>query len=228
MSQATQPLHFPTSEEMPESEWHAVGRSALFWLLRDRLVDRHVGTDQFFYWVPTDPKQALAPDVYVCEHRQPDLVKSWKTWERGTPLVAIELVSDFDRRIAPWNVKIQRYAEMGVQELVRFDDAGSIRCWHRLNDELTEVATRYSALIEGTWCTKEALPWVRDDSGQLWPTPEERARAEMERAHAEMERAHAETKRAQTERDRALADSAELRAEYEAALERIRVLESKR
>lgn len=44
---------------------------------------------------------------------------SWKTWERGTPELAVEIVSDSDRH--EWNDKLLRYRDLGLRELVLFD-----------------------------------------------------------------------------------------------------------
>lgn len=93
------PLVFPVEEQVPETELHFELRLLLYQLLKDHLSDSMtVGSDQFIYFNAADPTQVLAPDVYVCTRRQPDLIQSWKVWERGTPEVAIEIISASDSR----------------------------------------------------------------------------------------------------------------------------------
>src|SRR5262245_15837636 len=60
------PIAFPAAEEMPETSVHMRLRTALFLILERELRGRaFVGSDQFVYWDPTDPKACLAPDVLV-------------------------------------------------------------------------------------------------------------------------------------------------------------------
>jgi hypothetical protein len=56
------PIHFPSHAEMPESAVHLRLRTALFLVLDANLRGRaYVGSDQFVYWDPTDPKACVAP-----------------------------------------------------------------------------------------------------------------------------------------------------------------------
>ena len=60
------PVYFPESESVPETGVHLRLRTALWSMLRLELGHRAmVGSDQFLYWDPTDPRQCLAPDVLV-------------------------------------------------------------------------------------------------------------------------------------------------------------------
>ena len=60
------PVRFPESESVPESGVHLRLRTALWSMLRLALRERAiVGSDQFLYWDPTDPRQCLGPDVLV-------------------------------------------------------------------------------------------------------------------------------------------------------------------
>ena len=71
------------------------------------------------YWDPTDPSRCLAPDAFVRLGVPDSIFGSWKTWERGAPEVAVEIVSDSDVSEASWDAKLLRYQELGVRELVR-------------------------------------------------------------------------------------------------------------
>ncbi|HLM73351.1 MAG TPA: Uma2 family endonuclease, partial [Polyangiaceae bacterium] len=125
---------------------------------------------------------------------------SWKTWERGVPDVAVEIVSDSDASETPWNGTLQRYQELGVKELVRFDPeetAGrQLRLWDRVEGKLVERTDPK----DGHFCKGLSLYWVvvptlrhpaalrlaRDAEGRdLVLTPEEtegRAREAADRA----------------------------------------------
>lgn len=143
------PVLFPDSAEMPETQLHLELRTILYQLLSDHLsLDITVGSDQFVYFDAADPKQCLAPDVYVRIAPRGAPIRSWKVWERGAPEVAIELLSDDDRVADVWDAKLQRYQRLGVAELVRFDpeamDSGRLRIWDRVEGALVERETSTS------------------------------------------------------------------------------------
>jgi Uma2 family endonuclease len=197
------PLRFP--EEEPESEKlgeaprHLKLRLALWQLLEREHARRHtIGSDQFVYFNARDPLRCCAPDVYVKLGVQTDDAPTWKVWERGAPELAIEITSPSDAERWTWAEKVERYHELGVRELVRFDPdapAGErLHVWDRLDNDLVE------RVVEGdrTPCLTLGLWWVpgrvgsypaprlaREREGaQLLPTPEERAtelEAEIER-----------------------------------------------
>ncbi len=135
------PLHFPTEAEMPETTTHLVLRTFLFQLLRFAFGEScGVGSDQFVYWRASDPKTCLAPDVFVKLGVRAVHFDSWKTWERGTPELAVEIVSQSDRDA--WDEKLAKYQDLGVQEVVRFDAEAPanarLRVWDRVEDDLVE------------------------------------------------------------------------------------------
>jgi Uma2 family endonuclease len=137
------PLVFPVEEQVPETELHLELRVLLYQLLKDYLnTSATVGSDQFIYFNAADPKQVLAPDVYVCTRPQPDLIQAWKVWERGTPEVAVEVVSSSDSRDSAWSAKLARYNALGVQELVRFNPEGTLdnclQIWDRVEGRLLQ------------------------------------------------------------------------------------------
>jgi len=135
------PLHFPVEAKVPESQRHYEIRSAVYQLLSFWLRDRAtVGSDQFMYFDASDPKACLAPDVFVQLGTPGPEITSWKTWERGTPDLAIEIASRSDAPDEPWNEKLARYHRAGVRELVRFDQkaAAPLRVWDYVDGDLAE------------------------------------------------------------------------------------------
>jgi Putative restriction endonuclease len=193
-----------------------------------------VGADQFIYWVQHRPQKVVAPDVYVLpgvprEARVPCV----KVWEAGlVPSFALEIVSpssvEKDYREAP-----ERYAELGVAELVVFDpdhrkgrDRVRLQVWRRVRGKFVQVAAtnedRVRSRVLGCWVRavgKGEHVRLRLGTGErgeaLVPTEgeEERGRAEREHERAEKERAGAEKERARAEE--AEAEVVRLRAEIE-------------
>ncbi len=197
---------------MPESKTHLVLRTFLFRLLRFALgPDHSVGSEQFIYWNAADPTCCLAPDAFVRLGVRDTSFKTWKTWEQGgAPDLAVEIVSESDR--PTWDEKLQRYHELGVRELVRFDPNAAtalrIRVWDRVDDDLVERENDG----DRTPCLTLGLHWIVQsvesepvglrlvgDDGELVLAPEEseaKARAEEAKARAEEAKAHAEEAKA--------------------------------
>jgi Uma2 family endonuclease len=80
-----------------------------------------VGADQYFYWEQYNPRECVAPDVYVLPGVAPGTAMgAWKVWETGcVPSFALEVVSqdvDKDYLASP-----ARYERLGAEELVVFD-----------------------------------------------------------------------------------------------------------
>lgn len=92
--QAPQRLVFPEEALVLETQLHLELWTLLYQLLRDYLGDAAtVSSDQFVYWAADDPTQAPAPDACVRRGGAAELLRSWKTWERGAPEVTVEIVS---------------------------------------------------------------------------------------------------------------------------------------
>ncbi|MBV9949432.1 MAG: Uma2 family endonuclease [Myxococcales bacterium] len=190
---------------MPEGLRHLILRTFLFRLLRFALGPEHsVGSDQFVYWNARDPGRCLAPDVFVKHGVPQSSFASWKTWERGgAPELVLEIISAGEGAGVPWEEKLTRYHELGIQELVRFDpespEGQRLRAWHRVRDDLVErrVAS------DRTPCLTLGLIWVvapvegepvglrlLDAQGSLLESREEaaeRGRAEAEARVRELE-----------------------------------------
>jgi Uma2 family endonuclease len=205
------PLCFPVEEEVPEGRRHLKLRTLLFQILEVELRGQgSVGSDQFVYWNARNPRVRLAPDVFVGLRIPDEDFSSWKTWERKTPELAIEIVSPSDTPEGPWQDKLERYHELGVKELVRFDveaPAGQrLRIWDRVEENLLEreiEGDRSSSEVLDVWWVvldDEALGPVlrpaRDPAGcELLPTPaeqERRAREQEQRTREAAEQRLAE------------------------------------
>ena len=209
---APTPIHFPTSDVVPETELHALLTALLFESLKaeyGRVAT--VGSDHFVYWDATDPSLCLAPDVMLRHGTREGLIDSWKVWERGAPELCVEVVSDSDRPQSEWAKKLRRYHQLGVLELVRFDSeahgAGRLRVWDRVDGDLVErdmktPGASASAVLSGFWSVADdaelgvALRLTRDEAGRdPVLTDRERARAQSARATAVAERLRAERDR---------------------------------
>jgi Uma2 family endonuclease len=197
------PIHFPESAEVPETGAHLELRTALYLLVRDFVGARGaVGSEQFVYWDPSDPRQSLAPDLIVRLGATPGPFPSWKTWERGAPHLAVEVVSPFDTGEAEWQRKLARYRRSGISEIARFDPEDAerpLRLWDRLEGDLVERAPEGEhALLCDTlavyWCVQSdeklgrVLRLSQDPLGHtLVPSATERERAAAAERIAELE-----------------------------------------
>ena len=135
------PLRFPVEAKVPESLRHMELRTRLYQLLEFFLRGRAVvGSDQFIYYDASNPKACLAPDAYLKLDSTSKEIASWKTWERGTPELAIEIASRSDAPEEPWENKLARYHQLGVRELVRFDPRAlqRLRVWDYVEGDLVE------------------------------------------------------------------------------------------
>lgn len=230
---APTPLHFPSEAEMPETLAHLVMRTLLFQMLSSLLKGvASVGSEQFVYFNARDPRRCLAPDAFVKIGGGQDLFPIWKTWERGSPELCVEIASESDD--VSWETKLSRYHEMGVRELVRFDPRQApgerLAVWDRIDDVLVERDVEG----EATPCVTLALHWVlrpaerlecalriaRDAAGtQLVPTLEEARVIEMEARESETRAREDETRARESETH--AREAAERRvAELEEALRR--------
>lgn len=188
------PVHFPSEAQVLESKRHLLLRTLVYQFLDPAFAQvAAIGCDQFVYWDPTDPRACLAPDAFVRFGDPDDLFSSWKTWERGAPHVAVEIISDTDRGEAIWQEKLHRYRRLGVAELVRFEPDSSeppLRIWDLVGGDLVEREIQEqrseSAILPGFWLTIEqpglglTLRLSHDERGErLYLTQAEALRAEL-------------------------------------------------
>ncbi len=189
---------------MPETQLHLELRTLLYQLLSDYLgLEVTVGSSQFVYFDAEDPKQCVAPDAYVRQDPRGDPIRSWKTWERGAPEVAVEIISESDAAAWMWADKLARYRKLGVLELLRFEPEApsgpKLRIWDRVQGSLVEreisgdVAP--SLVLPLEWRVGYAEGHLHAlriaDAGILIPT-----RSEARKAEAEARKAEAEARKA--------------------------------
>jgi Uma2 family endonuclease len=251
---APKPIHFPEEAEMPEGFTHLVLRTFLFRLLRFALGAEHsVGSDQFVYWLATEPTRKLSPDVFVRLGTRQTSFGSWKTWEQGgVPDLGIEIVSPNEGDGMAWEDKLARYHELGIKELVRFDpeepEGRRLRVWDRVRGDLVErqvAGDRTPCLTLGlswTVCGVDGQPVglrLVDLAGLLLEAPEEaeararslaEARAVAAEARAAIEASGRETAEARAAIEASGRETAEARAAIEASARetaeaRVRALE---
>ena len=203
------PVRFPEEATVPETKRHLKLRTVLFHVLESFTERATIGSDQFIYWSASDPSRCLAPDAFMRLGTPDSLFGSWKTWERGAPELAVEIVSEHDASERSWNDKLRKYHELGVSEVVRFDpdapEGGRLRVWDRLEGDLVErlvetdatpsmVLGLFWVLVPAEGLTA-ALRLARDPEGRdLVLTPletehraETQARIAAERRVAELE-----------------------------------------
>jgi Uma2 family endonuclease len=220
-------VHFPVTVKMPESTWHFELRSLVYDFLTLAYGDRAaIGSDQFVYWDPTNPRVCLAPDAFVCLGAKDEHFGCWKVWERGVPQVAVEIASDSEGELS-FTEKFARYQKLGVSELVWFDPKfpeQPLRIWDFVGDQLLErrlfEPLAYSRHLCAHWLPVEdpsgglTLRLSRDPHGlELFPTHAEhnacllKIETEARRAEAEAHRLEAEARRAEAEARRAEAEA---------------------
>ncbi|NUQ78912.1 MAG: Uma2 family endonuclease [Polyangiaceae bacterium] len=216
---------------MPETKRHLEARTTLYLLLKDALSGAAIGSDQFVYFDASDPRKCLAPDVFVKRGVPETTFDNWKTWERGAPDLAVEIVSETDRRDADWEGKLARYQACGVHEVVRFDPEGdepSLRVWDRIDGELVErdmtgPNLRECQALHLWWVVVPSMygPMLRlardpDGSGLLPTVAEERAQLGAALAEERKARALAEHEKMLAEHEKMLAEQKKMLAEQKA------------
>ncbi len=194
-------LYFPEFASVPESKRHLELRTLAWQFLKLAFSEvAAVGCDQFVYWDAANPRLCLAPDAFVCFGEPDSLFATWKTWERGTPHVAVEFLSKSEHRGAVPS-KLAQYQRLGVSELLLFDTESEqpLRIWNSLQGVLVErtltgspVESRY---LPGFWLAQEqpgigmALRLSHDTQGsRLYLTPAEHAEARIRELEAELAR----------------------------------------
>jgi Uma2 family endonuclease len=183
------PITFPKSLGEPESRRHYELRSTLFQVAKAALANRAaIGSAQLVYWNAANPTCCVDPDLFVRVGAVDSLFESWKTWERGAPDVAVEIVGNTNATELAWDQSLRFYHELGIEELVRFDPIAPVDClrvWDRVQDDLVERdldgRIRVESLVLGLfWVVHNdatlgpTLRLAKDDSGgRLLPTPAE-------------------------------------------------------
>jgi hypothetical protein len=122
---AADPTIYPVEERVGEDmlqRWIVeLLRPLLAAWLAERGIRAFVGADQFIYWRQYDAHARVSPDVYVLPGVDPETrVRSWKLWQdRVVPSFAFEVVSqDWEKDYVE---VIERYGAFDVPEVLLFD-----------------------------------------------------------------------------------------------------------
>jgi hypothetical protein len=170
------PVSFPADAEVPETKDHLELRTALYQLVKGAFSEAAwIGSAQFVYWDPTDPKQCIAPDLFVRLGGPDESFDVWQVWKRGAPELAVEIASRSDVLDEPWERKLERYRHLGVEELVRFDSTAAddphrapeaLRVWDGIDGDLVERELDNPCIAD---CGPLVAYWVIRQHPQLGP-----------------------------------------------------------
>jgi Uma2 family endonuclease len=223
---AIRPLHFPDSDpewEMSESHRHKRLCELLYQVLAAVLPGEHasIGADQFVYFDPLDPRRKCAPDGFVKLGVPGESITSWKTWQKGAPELCVEILSlsDTEEKLT-LSQKLDRFAAMGVLEVVTFDADAKvgerIRAWESVKGDLVERVVqdeRTYSVVLGKWFV--VAPYLAEGRPALQRLEvalrlaEDAEGTALVRTYDELERARADEAKARADEARARADAAE-------------------
>ena len=231
--------YYPSSDNEPMGE-----NDVICWLMTTSLdtLKRHfqddenvyVSSNSFVYYVKGEPKERVAPDLYVVKGVSSRQRRNYKIFEEGVvPQVVFEFSTD-SSRFKDLGTKKGLYELLGVKEYYVFDPAGEylsppFRAYLLVDGVFQEREPKSSYFSEELDLTIKAvdklLRFYPPDSLQAVPTSgelkklaqEQATRAAQEAARAEKEAARAEKEAARAEKEAARAKKEAARAEKEAA-----------
>jgi Uma2 family endonuclease len=127
-------IQIPADIEYPESDGEPMGETDLHiaWMfrLRDLFMYRYRGANVYvacnllMYYEEGNPQKFLVPDVFVVKDCDPGMRRTFRIWdEERIPDVVFEVTSKATRADDE-SVKPERYAQIGVRELVLYDPTG--------------------------------------------------------------------------------------------------------
>jgi Uma2 family endonuclease len=179
-------IEYPESDGKPvaESELHMLQLLTLLFVLRTYFAnqqDVYVGANMMMYYVEGDPKQSVAPDVFVVMGVPKHVRRTFKVWQEGkAPDVVIEL-SSRGTKYEDTGTKRGLYEALGVQEYFIFDPQREY-----LNPPLrgyflrgegyhVEIGERLKSDVLGLELRveQEELRLYDSQTGLLLPTPQE-------------------------------------------------------
>ncbi len=235
--------YYPSSDDEPMGE-----NDVICWLMTTSLdmLKRHfqddeniyVSSNSFVYYVKGEPKERVAPDLYVVKGVSSRQRRNYKIFEEGViPQVVFEFTTD-SSRYKDLGTKKGLYELLGVKEYFVFDPAGeylspNFRAYTLVDGVFQEREPKASYFSEELDLTIKAvdklLRFYPPDSLQAIPTSvelkklaqDQTTRAAQEAARAEQEAARAEKEAARAEKEAARAEKEAARAEKEAAQARL-------
>ncbi len=239
-------VYYPESDGQPVAETD-VHRTLMFELIGMLQAffraDPHVyiSGNLFVYYQEGDPRQVVAPDVFVVQGVRNQPRRIYKLWEEGVvPAVVFELTSRSTRR-EDLRSKYDLYERLGVREYFLFDPLGEYLRPPCQGYRLQQGRYRPLAPAEDGSLGSAALGLalhgrgtqlrLYDPAGQRWlPTPQEETAARRvaeERASVEAEARRVAEERATVEAGARQAAESRMAA-AEAELARLRALLSDR
>lgn len=210
---------------MPEGSVH---QDMCYFLLQLLLsvcgAENTAGSDQFLYFDASNPRRCCAPDGYVkLGVPQPKEIRSWKTWQHGTPELCVEILSKGTEEKLTLPEKLRRFHIMGVQEVVVLNtdaEKGTrLRAWDLIEGDLVERVVEHErtpCLTLGLWFVlAEAKSDRLDEALRLAHDPEghDLVLSSLEKAERMADRASEAEAREAQRADRAEAEVAALQAE---------------
>ena len=243
--------------KVPEATAHQMAVYRIYGLLlawSQRIAPERsvrIAADLAVRWMREHPRTGADPDVCVLEPAPPDFddLRSLRLWEPGrvAPRLAIEVVSASLPHKDYGSIQ-ERYAALGVEELIVFDPllhgpkalGGPVplQLWKRdathAFDRLSFGAEPVHSEVVDAWFVAEGrdLNISTDRRGsQRWLTDQEQlvgAQAAFEKARLAREQAQAQAEQARAQAERAMAEA---EAERQARLDlerRLRELETRR
>jgi Uma2 family endonuclease len=132
---------------MGETEFHVRLLLDLLAVLLDYFRNKpsvYVGANMFVYYTEGEPRDVVAPDLFIVFGVPKRERRIFKVWEEGkAPDVVIELTSA-STRLEDLGTKKELYAELGVREYFIFDPLGeylhpTLRAYRLVDGELMRV-----------------------------------------------------------------------------------------
>lgn len=223
--------YYPSSDNEPMGENDVICwlMAASLDMLKRYFKDQdhiYVSSNSFLYYVEGDPRQRVAPDLYVVKGVPSGQRPNYKIWEEGVvPQVVFEFTTE-SSRYKDLGLKKGLYEVLGVKEYYLFDPVGEylqppMRAFALENGVLVEREEKPSYFSQELQLTirpqGQLLRFYPPDSVEAVPTSEELeelahqqwSRAEEQSARAEEQSARAEELSAFAEEEKARAQALE-------------------
>lgn len=229
---------YPTSDgrQMGESDIHFTLLAELVLTLRNRLADNpmaYAGGDMLLFYEQGNRRKHVSPDVFVTlgVPREPMRLNYIPWLEGKMPDVVIEITSRTTRRKDQTKKLILYQDVLKIPEYFLFDPSEdylkpSLQ-GHRLVDDeyvpipLVNGRLHCASLNLLLGRVEKMLRLFDAETGELLPTPDERADQEREAADRERETAERERQRAERQREQAEAENRRLRRRIEELTRRL-------
>lgn len=206
--------------EYPESDGEPMGETDLHiaWMfrLRDLLKHRYrnervyVACNLLMYYEEGDPRKFLVPDAFVVNDCEPGMRRTYRIWDEGrVPDIVFEVTSKATRSEDEKH-KPEKYAQIGIRELVLYDPTGDylenrLQAYRLEHDSYVRVEPDSSGVLESEELNVQLFLnngelVLRDrTTGELLLTRAESAEAQLEAERAALEAEHSAREEAEAE-----------------------------